>query len=92
MNKPTSYQAKLVQIRTEMDTYDRLERACREGYRDRLVEADPRLDRQAAFHLAHNWGNGASRALLDQFHQTSTYLSRRRVRRYQILMAELRTL
>ena len=47
--------------------YSRLLQAVTDKYRALLVQADPRLDRDMAFHLAHNWGNAASTDILQRF-------------------------
>ena len=59
------------------DRYGKLYKAITERYRQLLVEADARLDRNFAFHLAHNWGNAESQALLAKYDKVSSWIIKR---------------
>jgi hypothetical protein len=64
------------------DRYVRLSRAMTERYRLKINAADPRVGFDGAFHLTHNWGNDAARAVLASYHARWTQLLARRDREY----------
>jgi hypothetical protein len=59
----------MLKTHTEIyNTYGTLYTAITEKYRRLLSEADPRLGTESPFHLANNWGNEQSRALLARYY------------------------
>ena len=71
---------------TATEVYDRytlLARALTERYRHAIRDADPDVGLDYAFHLAHNWGNPAAKALLERYNRRSSHLSDRKSREYR---------
>ena len=85
MKNKSDSEAILREIGRSFDKYTDLYKMVTERYRARLVEADPRLPRDQAFHLAHNWGNEASRQILSRYHRVAGYVSGRQLREYRRL-------
>ena len=85
-----AWEDNLNRIALNAQSYADLFRACTERYRTRLVQADPRLEPDMAFHLTHNCGNAEARIVLDRYRAVSSYISRRRSREYDRLSAAYR--
>ena len=83
--------ALLGEIARSYDKYADLYKLVTERYRNQLVDADPSLPRDQAFHLAHNWGNDASRQVLDCYHRVADYVSGRKTREHRRLYGLLKT-
>lgn len=68
-----------------LDRYYRLGRALRDRCVAQIWVADQRMaGEQAAFHLAHNWGNEGARALLERYCTVSGALLNRQSRELRL--------
>ena len=65
------------------DGYRALYRVVIEGYRRKIVEADPRICERMAHHLASNWGNDAAQEMQKRCQRVSRYVLERRRREYE---------
>src|SRR5687768_8018359 len=68
--------------RTVLERYDRLSDQQVEKYRRLICAADNRLGTYCCFHLCHNWGNDASRAVLARYDRLSSRMTKRRTAEY----------